>query len=79
MYQKVNVPKLRHTGSLHTVGLRSDGTVVATGYNEYSQCDTEQWTDITAVCVSGNRTLGLKKDGTVIITGCPQHPQAKMV
>ena len=30
----------------HTVGLRSDGTVVATGWNEYGQCNVSDWTDI---------------------------------
>lgn len=26
-------------GYLHTVGLKSDGTVVAVGHNEYGQCE----------------------------------------
>ena len=28
------------------VGLRSDGTVIATGDNRFGQCDVENWTDI---------------------------------
>ena len=30
-------------GGDHTVGLKSDGTVVATGDNEYGQCDVFGW------------------------------------
>lgn len=30
----------------YTVGLRSDGTVVAAGNNHYGQCDVGDWTDI---------------------------------
>ena len=33
-------------GSHHTVGLKSDGTVVAVGLNNYGQCDVTDWTDI---------------------------------
>ncbi len=30
-------------GRRHTVGLKSDGTVVAVGENEYGQCDVNGW------------------------------------
>jgi alpha-tubulin suppressor-like RCC1 family protein len=30
----------------HTVGLKSDGTVVAVGNNEFGQCDVGSWRDI---------------------------------
>ncbi|WP_234813697.1 RCC1-like domain-containing protein, partial [Bacillus mycoides] len=30
-------------GCAHTVGLKSDGTVVAVGDNEYGQCDVDSW------------------------------------
>lgn len=30
----------------HTVGLKSDGTVVAVGDNKYGQCDISGWRDI---------------------------------
>ena len=33
-------------GKNHTVGLRSDCTVVATGWNHVGQCDVSDWTDI---------------------------------
>jgi len=33
-------------GSSHTIGLKSDGTVVAVGDNEYGQCDVGGWRGI---------------------------------
>ena len=56
-------------GSLHNVGLKSDGTVVAAGDNYYGQCNVSTWTDITQVACGYNFTVGLKSDGTVIATG----------
>lgn len=55
-----------------TVGLMSTGKVIATGYNEYSQCDVDQWTDIIEISCTSTRnealTTGLKYDGTVVCT-----------
>lgn len=56
-------------GRIHTVGLRSDGTVVACGYNEYGQCDVSEWTDVVAVAAGRIHTVGLKSDGTVVACG----------
>ena len=53
----------------HTVGLKSDGTVVAAGYNKYGQCDVSGWTDIVAVSAGSDHTVGLKADGTVVAVG----------
>ena len=33
-------------GYYHTVGLKADGTVVAVGNNQFSQCDVSEWTNI---------------------------------
>ena len=54
---------------LHTLGLKSNGTVVATGYNSEGQCAVEEWYDIIAASSLGYHTIGLKNDGTVIATG----------
>ena len=56
-------------GAYHTVGLRSDGTVVAAGGNDYGQCDVDSWTDIVAVAAENHHTVGLRSDGTVVATG----------
>ena len=58
-------------GAWHTVGLKSDGTVVATEYKGYfddGQCDVFGWTDIVAVAAGSSHTVGLKSDGTVVAT-----------
>ncbi len=52
-----------------TVGLRSDGTVVATGWNYYGQCDVDSWNNIVAVAAGEVHTVGLRSDGTVVATG----------
>ena len=52
----------------HTVALKSDGTVVATGYTKYGACDVSDWTDIVAVATGNYHTVGLKSDGTVVAT-----------
>lgn len=39
-------------GDVHTVGLRTDGTVIATGRNNYNQCDTSSWRDIIDISCS---------------------------
>jgi hypothetical protein len=53
----------------HTVGLESDGTVVAVGYNEYGCCNIGGWTDITQVAAGWSYTVGVKSDGTVVAVG----------
>ncbi len=56
-------------GYAHTVGLRVDGTVVATGSNYDGQCDVGAWKDIVSVAAGLNHTVGLRSDGTVAATG----------
>ena len=56
-------------GNLHTVGLRSDGTVVATGANGSGQCKTGSWTDTVEVSAGNAHSVGLRSDGTVVATG----------
>jgi alpha-tubulin suppressor-like RCC1 family protein len=62
-------------GLTQTVGLKSDGTVVAVGYG-YSGKEGEKqpyevggWTDIIQVAAGGLYTVGLKSDGTVVAVG----------
>ena len=56
-------------GEFYTVGLHSDGTVVAKGNNKYGQCDVSDWQDLVAVAVGNIHTVGLRSDGTVVATG----------
>ena len=60
---------LIRAGSWYTVGLKSDGTVVAVGSNSLGQCDVEGWTDIVAASAGSVYTVGLKSDGTVVAVG----------
>lgn len=53
----------------HTVGVKSDGTVVAVGVNRYGQCNLDGWKDIAAVSAGDDCTLGLRSNGTVIAKG----------
>ena len=52
-----------------TVGLRSDGTVVAVGDNTLGECDVASWTDIIQVAAWGQFVVGLKSNGTVVAAG----------
>jgi len=56
-------------GYYQTVGLKSDGTVVAVGYNGYGQGNVSSWTGITQVAAGADNTVGLKSDGTVVAVG----------
>ena len=62
-------------GEEHTVGLKSDGTVVAVGNNVYDSLNVDGWTDIVQVAADLEYTLGLKSDGTVMAVGQNDHGQ----
>jgi alpha-tubulin suppressor-like RCC1 family protein len=57
------------TYSDHTVGLKSDGTVVAVGTKYSGLCDVGNWTGIVGVAAGCYHTVGLKNDGTVVAVG----------
>ena len=71
LWNEIAVRETVSASSYHTVGLKSDGTVVATEYTgDYydGQCDVSSWSDIVAVSAGGLHTVGLKSDGTVVAT-----------
>ena len=53
----------------HTVGLKADGTVLATGFAMYGACDVSGWTDIVEITCGDDHTVGLRYDGTVAAVG----------
>ena len=59
----------------HTVGLKSDGTVLAVGSNGHGERGVADWTDIVAVSAGHSLTVGLKSDGTVVAVGYDAHGQ----
>ena len=70
------LPQLRVVGGVttisagvsQTVGLRSDGRVVAVGDNSEGQLNVAGWSDIVAVSAGGLITVGLRSDGRVVAT-----------
>ncbi len=56
-------------GDYHVVGLKSDGTVVASGDNGYGQCDVSEWKNVVAIWSNNIVTIGLTEDGKVLKAG----------
>ena len=58
-------------GASHTVGLKSDGTVLAVGNNSYGQCNVETWSNVIQVVAEqpAGCTIGLRQLGTVLYVG----------
>ena len=49
------------------IGLKSDGTLLASGNNDYGQCNISEWSGIVAVQTFRDCTIGKKSDGTFVI------------
>ena len=64
-------------GLYHTVGLRSNGTVVATKYTKKEKynpsndsfCQVSHWRNIVDISAATTSTVGIKADGTAVWTG----------
>ena len=56
-------------GNLFTVGLKNNGTCIATGYNYSGQLNVSKWTDVKQIACGSAFTVGLKNNGTCIATG----------
>ena len=56
-------------GNYHTVALKGNGTVVASGNSKFGQCDVSKWQDITSISAGENHTVGLRTDNTVVAVG----------
>ena len=65
-------------GGHHTVGLKSDGTVVAVGYDAHGQCKVSGWMDIIQIDGGYEHTVGLKSDGTVVAVGDNAYGQCNV-
>ena len=60
---------LMAAGRDYTIGLKSDGTVVAVGGNDAGQCNVADWEYITAVAGNQFHTVGLRADGVALASG----------
>jgi len=65
-------------GAFHTVGLESDGTMVAVGDFSRDQCDVDNWTDIVQVSAGLLHTVGTKDDGSVVAVGANFYGQCNV-
>ncbi|MBD5504651.1 MAG: hypothetical protein HDR09_13220 [Lachnospiraceae bacterium] len=65
-------PDGKERGGGHVVGLKSDGTVIAIGDNDYGQCnvDNPEWKKgIVEIATGDWYTVGLTEGGNVLVTG----------
>ena len=53
-------------GQLHTVAFRADGKVLATGNNDFGQCDVSGWSDVVGVACGKDFTVAVCADGTAL-------------
>ena len=65
-------------GKNHTVAIKSDATAIATGSNEYGQCDVYEWNNLVSIDAGELHTIALKSDGTVIATGDNSYGQCNV-
>ena len=57
-------------GGYHSLGLKTDGSIVAWGSNGYGQCTVPlPNTGFTAIAACGMHSLGLKTDGSIVAWG----------
>jgi len=52
----------------HIAALRSDGTVAATGNNDWGQCDVDKWSRVVRIWAGPGVTLGLTDTGELLST-----------
>ena len=69
LWDKIAVRETVSAGDSHTVGLKSDGTVVAVGDNDSGQCNVGGWSDRVAVSAGDDYTVCLKSNGMVVAVG----------
>lgn len=68
---------LSAVGAYHTVGLKSDGTVLAIGKNCGGILNTSSWKNIVAIFASDSDILGLDNSGKVYSTYANKNEVAK--
>ena len=57
------------SGRFHLLGLRADGTVLATGSNTCGQCDVSDWRGVVDVIASDSWSAGVTADGDFLFAG----------
>jgi len=69
------IESMTAAGKFHTVGLKMDGTTIATGDNSHEQCDVYSWTGINQISTGAYHTVALTTEGTVMATGYNEKGQ----
>ena len=69
IWDKIAARDTISAGWVHSLGLKTDGTVVAAGSNYVGDYIVEDWTDIVAISAGGQHTVGLRTDGFVVAVG----------
>lgn len=64
-------------GDYHILGLKEDGTVIATGWKNKAACNTDNWKNIVSISAGSNHSAGLTADGTVVVTDSTQTQTVK--
>ena len=75
VWDQITAGETVSAGGSHIVGIKTNGTVVATGKNDAGQCNVSSWTDIIAISAGGSHTVGLRADGTVVAVGSNANGQ----
>lgn len=57
------------SGDSHIALLNNEGTVIASGSNEYGQLNVDSWGNVNYIAVGGNTTIGLTPEGDVLVAG----------
>ncbi|MBQ7097914.1 MAG: protein kinase [Clostridia bacterium] len=74
-----NMGKFLSAGRFHTAAIRTEGTVVAVGKNDYKQCTLSGWNDIVDIS-TGNwtHTVGVRSNGSVVAIGSNTFKQCNV-
>jgi hypothetical protein len=65
-------------GKNFSIAVKTDGTVLAAGDNEYGQCDVSDWKNVISIDTGFDHTVALKSDGTVVATGNNEEGQCNV-
>ena len=78
LWREINPGKAIDTSGIHIVGVKNDGTVVATGDNTNGQCNVDDWRNIVSISAGRMHTVGLRSDRKVVAVGYNNHGECNL-